>query len=63
VSKNKLGLRRSSGSKPKNPRVGGVATGRAGGLAPGMNVERPYLPDSEQDSNRDLKTRRVDPGR
>jgi hypothetical protein len=52
MSKNRLGLRRSGGS-PGTGRVQGLAAGRAGGLAPGRNVQRPYLPDTPQDNVRD----------
>ncbi len=52
MSKHKLGLRRSGGGGGTS-RVGGLGAGRTGGLAPGMNVERPYLPDTPQDNNRD----------
>ncbi len=54
MSKNRLGLRRSGGGGG-TPRVGGLAKGRAGGLAPNFHLKRPYLPDSPQDAVRDTK--------
>ena len=58
MSKNRLGLRRSSGS-PKSPRVGGLAAGRGGGLAPDMHLRRPYLPESPQEQTMDSDSPRL----
>lgn len=52
MSKNKLGLRRSGGGGGTS-RVGGLASGRTGGLAPNQHLRRPYLPDTPQDNSRD----------
>jgi hypothetical protein len=52
MSKNRLGLRRSGGGGGTS-RVGGLAAGKTGGLAPTAHLKRPYLPDTPQDNNRD----------
>jgi hypothetical protein len=52
MSKNRLGLRRSGGGGGTS-RVGGLAAGKTGGLAPNMHLKRPYLPDTPQENNRD----------
>ena len=59
MGKNKLGLRRSGGGG-KTSRVGGLAKGKSGGLAPDIHLKRPYTPDSLQDHHRDAsKTGRI----
>jgi hypothetical protein len=45
MSKNRLGLRRSGGGGGSS-RVGGLAAGKTGGLAPNAHLRRPYLPDT-----------------
>lgn len=55
MGKNKLGLRRSGGSGGTR-RVGGLAAGKAGGLAPNQHLRRPYLPETPQDNIRDSKS-------
>jgi hypothetical protein len=52
MGKHKLGLRRSGGGGGTR-RVGGLAAGKTGGLAPNQHLKRPYLPDTPQDNNRD----------
>lgn len=56
--KNKLGMRRSGGGGG-NPRISGL-TNRSHGLAPGMDLRRPYQPDTLQENARDSsKSRRI----
>lgn len=55
MGKHHLGLRRS-GSGGGTSRVGGLAAGKTGGLAPNIHLKRPYLPDTPQDNIRDSKT-------
>jgi hypothetical protein len=53
MGKHKLGLRRSGGGGGTR-RVGELAAGKTGGLAPNEHLKRPYLPDTTpQDNNRD----------
>jgi hypothetical protein len=53
MGKNHLGLRRSGGGGGGTSRVGGLAAGKTGGLAPIVHLKRPYQPETPQDAIRD----------
>ena len=45
-------MRRSGGGGGRS-RIGGLAAGRGGPLAPDIHLKRPYLPETPQDNVRD----------
>jgi hypothetical protein len=55
MGKHLLGMRRS-GRGGGTSRVGGLAAGKTGGIAPDIHLKRPHLPDSNQHAIRDSRS-------
>jgi hypothetical protein len=55
MGKHHLGMRRSGGGGGTS-RVGGLAAGKTGGIAPDIHLKRPHLPDPNQHAIRDSRS-------